>query len=77
MTTEEPSDKLYLEKLIEQSIQSKGSHYDIAMIIYFIYKNDYKVNNDKWYKKMKNLNGLKWKPLMIYILILVVKYLIF
>ena len=21
------------------------------MIIYFIYKNDYKVNNDKWYKK--------------------------
>lgn len=51
MTTEEPSDKSYLEKLIEQSIQSKGSHYDIAMIIYFIYKNDYKVNNDKWYKK--------------------------
>lgn len=40
-----------MENLIENAIQSKGSHYDIAMIIYFYYKDDFKVFNDKWFCK--------------------------
>jgi len=40
-----------MEHLIENAIQSKGSHYDIAMIIHFYYKDDFKVFNDKWFCK--------------------------
>lgn len=40
--------------LIQNVINSKGSHFDLAILIYNIYKNDYKVHNDKWYKQNDN-----------------------
>jgi len=40
-----------LNVLIQNVINSKGSHFDLAILIYNIYKNDYKVHNDKWYKQ--------------------------
>ena len=42
-----------LECMIESAIRSKGAHYDLAAIIYFFYKDDYKVVNDKWFKKVE------------------------
>jgi len=45
---------IFIDKLINNAIISKGSHYDLSMIIYHYYKDDYKVNNDKWYKKNEN-----------------------
>tara|TARA_Y100000389_G_scaffold25561_1_gene22115 strand:- start:923 stop:1324 length:402 start_codon:yes stop_codon:yes gene_type:complete len=43
-----------LNVLIHNVINSKGSHFDLAILIYNIYKNDYKVHNDKWYKLNDN-----------------------
>lgn len=48
-----------LNDLIENAIRSKGTHYDLAAIIYFFYKDEYKVVNDKWFKK----NQDKWQEL--------------
>lgn len=39
-----------IDKLLHSAIQSKGAHYDLAMIIYYFYQHEYKVVNDKWYK---------------------------
>ena len=46
-----------LNDLIESAIRSKGAHYDIAAIIYFFYKDEYKVVNDKWFKLSTNNNN--------------------
>ena len=43
-----------LSTMIEKAIQSKGSHYDLATIIHYFYQNDYRVVNDKWFKKIEN-----------------------
>jgi len=43
-----------LSVMIEKAIQSKGSHYDLATIIHYFYHNDYRVVNDKWFKKIEN-----------------------
>ena len=50
-----------LECMIESAIRSKGAHYDLAAIIYFFYKNDYKVVNDKWFKKVET--DIKWQEM--------------
>jgi hypothetical protein len=41
--------------LIENAISTLGSHYDIAKVVYEIYKDDYKVLNKKWYKFEKDM----------------------
>ena len=50
-----------LECMIESAIRSKGAHYDLAAIIYFFYKDDYKVVNDKWFKKVET--DIKWQEM--------------
>jgi hypothetical protein len=50
-----------LEDMIESAIRSKGAHYDLAAIIYFFYKDDYKVVNDKWFKKVET--DIKWQEM--------------
>jgi hypothetical protein len=50
-----------LECMIESAIRSKGAHYDLAAIIYFFYKDDYKVVNDKWFKKVDT--DIKWQEM--------------
>lgn len=50
-----------LEGMIENAIRSKGAHYDLAAIIYFFYKDDYKVVNDKWFKKVES--DIKWQEM--------------
>lgn len=47
--------------MIESAIRSKGAHYDLAAIIYFFYKDDYKVVNDKWFKKVET--DIKWQEM--------------
>ena len=47
--------------MIESAIRSKGAHYDLAAIIYFFYKDDYKVVNDKWFKKVDT--DIKWQEM--------------
>lgn len=47
--------------MIENAIRSKGAHYDLAAIIYFFYKDDYKVVNDKWFKKVES--DIKWQEM--------------
>jgi hypothetical protein len=50
-----------LEDMIESAIRSKGAHYDLAAIIHFFYKDDYKVVNDKWFKKVET--EIKWQEM--------------
>jgi hypothetical protein len=50
-----------LDCMIESAIRSKGAHYDLAAIIYFFYKDDYKVVNDKWFKKVET--DIKWQEM--------------
>tara|TARA_B100001778_G_scaffold280278_1_gene244942 strand:- start:6069 stop:6458 length:390 start_codon:yes stop_codon:yes gene_type:complete len=51
-----------LNDLIESAIRSKGAHYDLATIIYFFYKDEYKVVNDKWFKLSSN-DPIKWQEM--------------
>ena len=43
-----------IDELLERAIESHGSHFDIAQIIYVLYKNKYRVINDKWEMFNKN-----------------------
>ena len=51
-----------LNDLIESAIRSKGAHYDLAAIIYFFYKDEYKVVNDKWFK-LSGVDPIKWQEM--------------
>jgi hypothetical protein len=50
-----------LNNLIENAIRSKGAHYDLAAIIYYFYKDEYKVVNDKWFKSVST--ETKWQEM--------------
>jgi len=50
-----------LNNLIESAIRSKGAHYDLAAIIYYFYKDEYKVVNDKWFKSVNT--EIKWQEM--------------
>ena len=50
-----------LNNLIENAIRSKGAHYDLAAIIYYFYKHEYKVVNDKWFKSVNT--EIKWQEM--------------
>jgi len=50
-----------LNNLIENAIRSKGAHYDLAAIIYYFYKDEYKVVNDKWFKSVNT--EIKWQEM--------------
>ena len=50
-----------LNDLIENAIRSKGAHYDLAAIIYYFYKDEYKVVNDKWFKHVNT--EIKWQEM--------------
>ena len=50
-----------LNDLIENAIRSKGAHYDLAAIIYYFYKDEYKVVNDKWFKSVNT--EIKWQEM--------------
>mgnify|MGYP001268486847 FL=1 len=50
-----------LNNLIENAIRSKGAHYDLAAIIYYFYKDEYRVVNDKWFKSVNT--EIKWQEM--------------
>ena len=46
-------------KLIETAISTNGAHYDVAKLVYELYKDKYKaINKNIWYRYDKNNN--KW-----------------
>lgn len=54
-------DSFNLDKLMQNAINSQGTHYDVAMIIYFFYKDTFKIFEDKWYKANDSVYPPKWE----------------